>query len=162
MEGHAYQSPPEALPFVWVPNWNSGRAFLKYHEEVNAPDAFPKVSLLNKQNGSRSTALQPPRAFQRRQGEWLFVPLFHIFGSEELTHWAPAIMSLAPAPYVALPPSAGFSHGEFLEVNVQGAAMRLPAAVIPALPEGVAGLPQGLPQTGGIELPAWGKIAKAQ
>jgi NADH-quinone oxidoreductase subunit G len=162
MEGHAYQSPPEALPFVWAPNWNSGRAFVKYHEEVSAPDAFPKVLLLSKQNGAGGPAPQPPRAFERRDGEWLFVPMFHVFGSEELTHSAPAIMSLAPAPYVAFPPSAGFAQGDLLQVSVDGASMRLPAVVIPSLPEGVAGLPQGLPQTGGIELPAWGTVVRAQ
>jgi NADH-quinone oxidoreductase subunit G len=159
MEGHAYQSPPEALPFVWAPNWNSGRSFVKYHEEVSRPNAFPEVLLL-KTNGGASPVWRPPPAFQRREGEWLVVPLFHIFGSEELTHWAPAIMSLAPAPYVALPQSAGFADGETLEVIVDGAAMQLPAAILPTLPEGVAGLPAGLPQTEGLVLPSWAAIAR--
>jgi NADH-quinone oxidoreductase subunit G len=162
MEGHAYQSPPEALPFVWAPNWNSGRAFVKYHEEVSSPDAFPKVLLLARRNGAASPALQHPPAFRRREGEWLFIPLFHIFGSEELTHWAPAIMSLAPTPYLALAASAGFTHGETLQLSINGASMQLPVAVMAAFPDGVAGLPYGLPQTEGLDLPSWGSIARTQ
>ena len=39
-------------------------------------------------------------------GEVLVVPIYHVFGSEELSVRAPGIAALCPAPYLAVNPDA--------------------------------------------------------
>ena len=39
------------------------------------------------------------------------MPLYHIFGSEELSAAAPAVAELAPAPYLALNPADAAAFG---------------------------------------------------
>src|SRR5207245_2391192 len=50
------------------------------------------------------------------------VPLYHIFGSEELSSWAPAVRELVPKPYVALNPedaqALGLAEGQIVRVAV--------------------------------------------
>ena len=43
-----------------------------------------------------------PEGFIPDNSKWLFVPSYHIFGSEELSSMAPAIAELSPKPYLAL------------------------------------------------------------
>jgi NADH-quinone oxidoreductase subunit G len=47
---------------------------------------------------------QIPAAFERREGEWLATPLYHIFGSEPLSMFTPGVAELAPKPYLGLNP----------------------------------------------------------
>ena len=43
-----------------------------------------------------------PKVFAPSRDDWLLVPLYHVFGSEELSFSSPGIAELAPKPYVAL------------------------------------------------------------
>jgi hypothetical protein len=99
---------------------------------------------------------QPPSAFESRQGEWLVVPLYHIFGSEELSRSAPAIAELSPEPYVALNPEDASSLGN--EVELFG--HRLPVKLATDLLKGLAGVPAGVPPFAGLDLPAWSRISR--
>jgi NADH-quinone oxidoreductase subunit G len=100
-----------------------------------------------------------PSAFEPREGEWLLVPIYHIFGSDELSLSAPGIAELAPKPYVALN-TADVTEGTEVQVSCAGGTFRLPVRIRPDLPPGVAGLSAGIPPLAGIWLPAWGKIAR--
>jgi NADH-quinone oxidoreductase subunit G len=109
-------------------------------------------------NGQSYFSAIPP-AFEPRAGEWLLVPMYHIFGSDELSLSAPGIAELAVKPYVAM--NAGdLTEGAEVEVSCAGGTFRLPVRIRPDLPPGVAGLSAGLPPLVGITLPAWGKIAR--
>ncbi|MGH9355316.1 MAG: molybdopterin dinucleotide binding domain-containing protein, partial [Terriglobia bacterium] len=105
-----------------------------------------------------------PQASAAGGKERLFAPLYHIFGSEELSRRSPAVAELAPKPYVALnaEDAAALGVGEGQEIAVQwnGSAHHLPVRLRPDLPAGVAGLPVGLPVTEGAALPAPGTISK--
>ena len=106
---------------------------------------------------------QSHAAFLRREAEWLIVPIEHIFGSDELSLQAPAVASLAPAPYLAVNAADAASlhmeepAGE-VEIELGGAKHRLPLKVLPELPAGIAGIPAGLPPALGSVLPAWCRI----
>ena len=103
-----------------------------------------------------------PPAFEPREGEWLAVPLRHVFGSEELSRLAPGIAALSPAPYVAVNPGddepARFVEGQIVQFSLQDRELRLPLKYDRSLPPGVAGLPAGLRGLEGITLPAWGAM----
>ena len=100
-----------------------------------------------------------PSAFEPREGEWLLVSMYYIFGSDELSCSAPGIAELATTPHVAV--NAGdFMDGEEVEVRCADGMFRLPVRIRTDLPSGVAGLPAGVPPLAGCGLPAWATIVR--
>jgi NADH-quinone oxidoreductase subunit G len=90
-----------------------------------------------------------PGLFVPREGEYLALPLYHIFGSEELSSLSPPIQERTPEPYLALNPSLaeglGVGEGEQVQVDVLGRSLHLPARFMASLPANTVGLPAGLP-----------------
>jgi NADH-quinone oxidoreductase subunit G len=104
-----------------------------------------------------------PAAFRPEPDEWLLIPIFHIFGSEELSRHAQGISQLVPRPYVALHPVEasllGVKADEQIKVVVEGVQLELAVVLRPDMPRGVAGLFAGISSIEGIALPAFGKVA---
>jgi NADH-quinone oxidoreductase subunit G len=97
-----------------------------------------------------------------RSEEILVVPIYHIFGSEELSIHSPSIAGLCPAPYVALNPLDGQTYrvhdGQVVGISLPGHELRLPVRFDESLIPGVAGMPAGLPGLSGITLPVCGRL----
>jgi NADH-quinone oxidoreductase subunit G len=158
MEGAWKQPPPPVLPFFWNPGWNSIQSVNKFQSEIGD-------SLRGGDNGVRliepqQRAPQPfpdgrPR-FEPRPGEWLVIPMPHVFGSEELSRLAPGIAQLSPEPYIALNRSAASEFGDRAEFMGQA----FPVKVMPELPDGVAGVPSGIGPFAGLDLPLRAPIGK--
>jgi NADH-quinone oxidoreductase subunit G len=153
MEGYEGQPPPALIPRFWAPHWNSVQALNKFQEEIAGPlrGGDPGVRLIEPGGGSAGEYFaRVPPAFELRAGQWLTVPVHHIFGSEELSVLTPGVFELAPEPYLALNPQdaagLGVQAGEEVEFHIQGRLYRLPLKLLPMLPLGVAGLPVGLPE----------------
>jgi NADH-quinone oxidoreductase subunit G len=190
MEGYPGPPPPSLIPRFWAPGWNSVQALNKFQDEVGGPLAGDDSGerLIEPMQGKRDAYFQNiPAGFKRRTGEWLLLPLHHIFGSEELSMLAPAIAELSPQPYLALnpadasdlglaagdeaqlclrrsmdTPAAGLTHAEPMAA---AEIYRLPVRFKPELLQGTAGFPVGLPGLSvlaGIALPAWGELKKAE
>jgi NADH-quinone oxidoreductase subunit G len=162
MEGTAAEPPAALIPFFWSPGWNSIQATNTYQKEVGGPlrggDAGVRLFEPVPANG-QSYFSAIPGAFEPRAGEWLLVPMYHIFGSDELSLSASGIAELAAKPHVAV--NAGdFPEGAEVEVSCADHTGRLPVRLRPDLPRGVAGLSAGLPPLVGMTLPAWGKIVR--
>jgi NADH-quinone oxidoreductase subunit G len=162
MEGTPDKPPAALIPFFWSPGWNSIQATNTYQKEIGGPlrggDAGVRIFEPTPANGhSYFSAI--PRAFEPREGEWLLVPMYHIFGSDELSLSAPGIAELVAKPYVALN-TGDLTENAEVEVSCPGGTFRLPVRIRTDLPRGVAGLSAGLPPLAGITLPTWGKIAR--
>lgn len=169
MEGYQGQPPSPLIPFFWAPAWNSVQATNKYQSEVGGPlrGGDPGVRLIEPKEKAKVVFFKEfPQAVQLKKKEWLVIPLYHIFGSEELSTMAAGVSQLVPSPYLAL----GESETEKLQIDAASEVIltlnqkeyRLPVRICKGLPRGVAGLPSGLPGTVGIVLPAWGKIRLAE
>ena len=166
MEGYPAQPPASLTPFFWSGGWNSIRATLKYQEEVNGPlrggDAGVRLlELLPDKDGEYFTDI--PEEFQPRTTEWLIIPIHHIFGSEELSRAAPAVMELVPQPYLALSPEdarrLGVDAGREITIDFAAEKCRLPVKIRPELPNGIGGVCAGMPPLEGISIPAWCKLS---
>jgi NADH-quinone oxidoreductase subunit G len=162
MEGYEGQPPPALIPRYWAPHWNSVQSLNKFQEEIAGPlrGGDPGVRLIEPSGGpARGYLGRVPTAFKPRDGQWLAVPLHHIFGSEELSVLTPGVFELAPEPYLALNPDdaaeLGVRPGDEVEFQIERRLYRLPLRLQPALPPGIAGLPIGLPE--GPELAAYGQ-----
>jgi NADH-quinone oxidoreductase subunit G len=162
MEGTPEKPPAGLIPFFWSPGWNSIQAVNTYQKEIGGPlregDAGLRLFEPAPVNGQAYFS-SIPSAFEPRQGEWLLVPIHHIFGSDELSLSAPGIAELAAKPYVAVN-STDLPDGLEVEVSSTSGTFRLPVRLRSDLPPGVAGLPAGLPGLAGFTWPVWGKIAR--
>jgi NADH-quinone oxidoreductase subunit G len=162
MEGTPDKPPAALIPFFWSPGWNSIQATNTYQKEVGGPlrggDAGVRIFEPTSSDGHTYFSAIPP-AFKPREGEWLLVSMYHIFGSDELSLSARGIAELVAKPYVALN-TVDFTENAEVEVSCPSGTFRLPVRIRPDLPRGVAGLSAGLPPLAGITLPAWGKIAR--
>jgi NADH-quinone oxidoreductase subunit G len=146
MEG--YSGPNEAsalVPFAWAPGWNSPQAWNKFQDEVGghlrAGDSG--VRLLEAGNAlGYATPASAPRS------ERTLVPLYHIFGSEELSARADVTESRIPAPYVALnaadAAALGLRAGQTISLRVGNDVLTLPLSIV-ELANNTVGLPVGLP-----------------
>jgi len=159
MEGYVGAENPASLTsFAWAPGWNSPQAWNKFQDEVggqsrkgdagtrliNTPaiSAFPYFTAI-------------PAAFTASDNKWRVAPLYHIFGSEELSAQAPAVAEKIPAPYVAVATSdaarLGLVDGATVIVRFAAKNLRLPVTVNASLTAGSVGLPvlPDMPALGG-------------
>jgi len=166
MESGPGLAPSSLTPFFWAPGWNSVQAVNKFQSEIGGAlrGGDPGVRLIEPSPESAwqyFTAIPP--AFKSRSGEWLLIPIFHIFGSEELSRHAQGISQLLPRPYLALNPMdaslVGAKAGEPIKIVVEDSQIELEIMLRADLPRGLAGLPAGVPPFDGIQLPVFCKLA---
>lgn len=188
MEGAEVDIPNKLLPRYWAPGWNSPQAKIL----LSLPTEDSGIILIRFQNfqgachendsmNSRRISPQPlyftevPPPFQFEEKRWLMVPLYHLFGSDELSLLAPGIQELAPKPYVAIgtqdatrlglkaSSEAGAEAGTGIEISISTKKWSPVLKIIPSLPRGVVGIPVGLRGVSdfGIDLPNWCEISKA-
>ncbi len=166
MEGFAGEPPPVLITRFWAPEWNSVQSVSKYQDKVGGPlrGGDPGISLLNAEDLIKPSYFPdvPPLKRTPDHGEVLAVPVYYVFGSEELSVHAPGIAGLIPAPHIALNPVDAqvcrFGEGQIVGISLSGFDLRLPVRIDNSLAPGVVGIPAGLPGLAGIILPAWGLL----
>jgi NADH-quinone oxidoreductase subunit G len=165
MEGTKSRPPSSMIPFFWSPGWNSIQSVNKYQEEVGGhlSGGDPGIHLIKQEADDDALLFTDiPRAFQPSVGQWLIVPLYHIFGSEEQSSFAGGVQERAPQPYVGLneddAKKLARNVGDLLQLKVSESSYLLPMKVVDGMPPGVAGLAVGLRGMPFYNLPEWGSI----
>ena len=165
MEGASGEPPGSLTPRFWAPQWNSCQALNKFQIEVGGAlhGGDPGRRLIEPAESASALVPTPvPPAFARRAGEWLVLPAWHIFGSDELSAHSPGVTERSPTPYLALNANdatgLGVRAGQRVTVTLNGRTHSLPVIVRPALPDGVALIPAGLAVLPGLALPAWAAV----
>ena len=150
MEGS--DTPPSALrSFAWSPGWNSNQAIGKFQEKIGGPlrGGDPGLRLIEPDAAARFVWFAAEPMPPVPADTWQPVPLYHIFGSEELSQSAPAVAQRAPLPYLALNPAdaaaLGLQEGELADVELADTRLVLPVRMLSGLPRNLVGLPKGLP-----------------
>ncbi|MEO8858585.1 MAG: NADH-quinone oxidoreductase subunit NuoG [Burkholderiaceae bacterium] len=165
MEGHQGEAPPALNPRFWAPGWNSVQSLNKFQDEVGGAlhGGNPGVRLIEPGTPPHPAARwrgAAPAPFERVEGEWLFVPLQQVFGSEELSSHAPGIAALSSPAFLSLGPDdasdLGLVAGDAVGLQLGGVERQLALRLQPELPRGVAGL-FGIH---GVVLPATGRLSK--
>ena len=169
MEGDHSQPPSALIPRFWAPGWNSVQSLNKFQEEVGGQlrGGDPGIRLIEPHPQIKAAWFEDiPARRQPEDSQWLFVPLHHIFGSEELSVLSPGIAKLCPKPYVALHPedasALGMAEGDTARVVLGDSILELCVKILPSLPRKVAGLPVGLPGAPVLDLPASGMVLKGE
>jgi len=167
MEGAPIDPPAALVPRFWAPGWNSIQALNKYQEEINGPlrGGPAGVRLIEPTRGDALYVGDVPPPFEppRRPGDdFYLVAAGQVFGSDELSQRADPIAGRMHAPFVALGAedagAAKWEPGVEVDVELGARVLRLPVAIWPGLPRGVAALPVGLGALRGLGLPAWGRL----
>ncbi len=166
MEGYQGEPPSALVSRFWAPGWNSVQSVNKFQSEIGGPlhGGDPGLRLIEPARVEKIAYFaEAPAAFKARSHQWLIIPIYHTFGSEELSALAPGIAELAPEPYVGLNPEEAdrlqAHEREELEVLFEGTALRLPLKLVRTLPTGLAVLPVGLRGLAAVPLPAWCGLA---
>jgi NADH-quinone oxidoreductase subunit G len=166
MESGLQPAPPPLIPFFWSPGWNSIQSVNKFQREIGGPlrGGDPGVRLVEPTEQTVWKYFSDiPLAFASEADEWLLIPSFHIFGSEELSRRAPAISELIPRAFVGLNVTdgarMGVKSGELINVTVSGSSYELELSLRTDIPRGIAVLPSGIPPLEGLSLPARGKLS---
>ena len=165
MEG--YSGPNEAsrlIPFAWAPGWNSPQSWNKFQDEVGGhlKAGDPGVRLFDApEQGAYATAV--PAAFAARGDALAIAPLYHLYGSDELTARAEVTASQLPAASAALNPADAARlnrhDGGVLSLDVAGQRLELPVVVRDDQPAGTVGLVIGLPGQAAVPLAGWAQLA---
>jgi NADH-quinone oxidoreductase subunit G len=169
MEG-ADEIPPSSLvPFYWVPGWNSNQAMNFYLDEPNGSmkGGDPGIRLIGQEERKEISFFEPSVSVDNlKEGEWLIVPVYEIFGSEELSSLAPAIAERIPKPFLLMnsKDSQGMMKSDKRIVNLKMGqnAIEVLIRIDESLPTGIAGLSVNLPGMDYFGLPAIGILSEAK
>jgi len=159
MEGFHGHAPAPFNPWFWSPGWNSIQSLNKYQIETGGElhREFPDLCLFGKKNGrvKKQEYYKPSGTDKAVTGEWTFLPLYHIYGSEELSIKEGGLRELMVTPYVALNPEDAKKNkwDESTKINLQvdGQALIVPVKIQKGIPAGRAGIPvgtEGIPSSG--------------
>lgn len=169
MEGFRGQPPSSITPFYWSPGWNSVQSINKYQIEIAGPlhDGDPGIRLIEPNENSitqLSFFKDVPKKFIFKADEYFLVPLYHIYGSEELSSKSPAIKERIPEIYIAINQKEserlGVKEKENPEIIIDDKKLGLQVKILNELPDGIAGYPVYLPGILFIDLSSFHKIKK--
>jgi NADH-quinone oxidoreductase subunit G len=164
MEGTDQLPPSSLVTYYWKPGWNSYQAMNFYLDEPNGSmkGGDPGIRLLEDQPSIQPYLLSAEEPMKGKANEWLILPVYCIFGSEELSAKGQAVGERTPKPFVILnskdmPGLPSNDNGEF-RLSIGEKTIQVLARIDDSIPEGVIGLSVNLPGMDYLELPAYGKI----
>ncbi len=163
-EGYRGEVASALVARQWAPGWNSPAALSKVTARRQAGEHVEAAGkrLLEPADHNKLCYYDPVPAFERRDDEWLAVPIYRIFGSEELSAHSPGLADLSAPPYVGMSPDDAermqVEQGQEVGVAVGQDVYTLPVRVREQLPAGVLGITPGLPGLEDLQLPAWVKL----
>lgn len=149
MEGYGGPNEPSPLiPFAWAPGWNSPQSWNKFQDEVGGHlKAGDSGVRLIEGRGELAYFATVPAAFVA-SSSLKALPLYHLFGSEEMSARAKPVQQRIEAPYVALSVAdagrLGLADGKKASVKIGDELLELDVRVSNTLPVGTLGLPVGL------------------
>jgi len=152
MEGYVGTDTPASLmSFAWAPGWNSPQAWNRFQDEVGGAslkgDAGTRL-IEARADAHLNYFNEIPAAFVASTTKLRVAPLYHIFGSEELSAQASVVDEKIPAPYVAISTRdaarLGVQDNATVIVRIANQNVRLPVKISATLAVGSVGLPVGL------------------
>jgi NADH-quinone oxidoreductase subunit G len=167
MEGRQELPPSSLVPFYWTPGWNSVQAMYNYLDEPNGSmkGGDPGVRLIEPGEGHNNTYFKTDtQNYENKKDELLIVPVYKIFGSEELSSASYAISQRIPEPCLFLNQKdseiSGVKDGDMINLEIAKREFKIKVKTENSLRNGLAGLIVNLPGMQFIDLPCHGKLSK--
>lgn len=167
MEGFHGIQPPADTGFYWAPRWNSVQAINKYQIEVGGKlhGGDPGRRLLNASGKLDANPRRDiPDAFEPNSDKLLALPVYYIYGSEELSSRSPAVAKRIPETRLILNPEDAKQHniaeGDQIEIYFEENKIDLKIKFDKTLAKGIIGVPKGFTETAGCVFPFWTELKK--
>jgi NADH-quinone oxidoreductase subunit G len=167
MEGQQENPPSSLVPFYWSPGWNSVQAMYDYMGEPDASlkGGDPGIRLIEPMETNNNAYFeQQPGSYKVSQNEFLIIPVWRIFGSEELSSSGSSMRQKIEQPFVMLNNNDAGSfllkEGDFVQLEIGGVSLRLKVKFDDSLQNGLAGLSVNFPGMPFTDIPGKGKLHK--
>jgi NADH-quinone oxidoreductase subunit G len=167
MEGQNENPPSSMVPFYWTPGWNSVQAMYNYLDEPDGrmKGGDPGLRLFEQSTGSKRDSLEyNNQKSEVRKNELKIVPVYQIFGSEELSAVSPSIIERIHEPFVFLnPKDSEFFHlsdEESVILEILNIKLNVKVKIENSIVPGQAGLSVNLPGMPYVDIPGTGKFHK--
>jgi NADH-quinone oxidoreductase subunit G len=164
MEGTDQAPPSSLVTYYWKPGWNSYQAMNFYLDEPNGSmkGGDPGIRLLDDQQVTVGQVSITEELMAKKEGEWLILPLYCIFGSEELSAKGQAVNQRIPHPFVLVNrkdvPALPVNDNGAFSLSIGEKSLQVLARTDDSIPEGIIGLSVNLPGMEYMKLPAYGKF----
>ena len=150
MEGLSVGQPSSLMSYSWSPGWNSNQSIQKFQDEAGGEikGGSAGVRLIAPGQGVEVHTNSVPEAFQSSSTKLLLVPVYRVFGSDELSAKAPAIAELAGEPQLILcPDDASNFHvvdGDGIAATVDESTVTLEVVLDSSMVKGCIGYTVGM------------------
>ncbi len=169
MEGTHDVPPSSLVPFYWSPGWNSVQAMYKYMDEPNGTSTGGDsgVRLIEPNESSKNTYFNPGnKKVELEKGQFTIVPVYQIYGSDELSASAKGLAQRINEPFVYLNPADAsdlqIGNDEQIELSVSNTKLTIKVKIEESIGQGIAGLSVNLPGMPFVELPVSGKFKNSK
>jgi NADH-quinone oxidoreductase subunit G len=167
MEGQQENPPSSLVPFYWTPGWNSVQAMYNYLDEPDGSikGGDPGIRLIEPVEGTKNVYLKKEsKVIQVKKDEWLIVPVYQIFGSDELSSVGPSILQRIQEPFVLLNQKDAdivtVNDGDYVNLEILKIKLIVKVKIDNNVVRGLAGLSVNLPGMPFIDIPDSGKFHK--
>ena len=167
MEGLSENPPSSLVPFYRTPGWNSVQAMYNYLDEPGASmkGGDPGIRLFEHTKGKKINYFgNGAQVRVQEKGEWLIVPVYQIFGSEELSSEGAAIRQRIKEPFVLMnqkdADSINIKDGEAVEAEIGKIRITAALKIENSLVDGIAGISVRLPGMPFLDIPCTVKFHK--
>jgi NADH-quinone oxidoreductase subunit G len=140
MEGLSVGLPSSLMSYNWSPGWNSNQSIQKFQDEAGGAIKGGSAGVRLIVPGEGVDTVFTPDAFQPSDTERLLVPVYRVFGSDELSYQAQAIAELAgDAQLILNSDDAGklqVVDGDGVIVSMQGRAAAEGSVILEVMVDG--------------------------
>jgi NADH-quinone oxidoreductase subunit G len=99
-----------------------------------------------------------------KKGEWIVIPVYQIFGSEELSSVSPAILQKIHERFVIMNQNdaeiISKNEGDYVQLEILKTKIKVKIKIDNSLQHGLTCLSVNLPGMPFVDLPGWGKFHK--
>ena len=168
MEGIQEKPPSSLVPFYWTPGWNSVQAL--YINYLDEPDGSlkggdPGIRLIEPVTKGDSNYFEwNDHNADTEKDECQIVPVYQIFGSDELSAFSPSVMQKIQEPFVLMNQEDAkkipVADGDDIQVEISNLKIKVKVKIGHTPVQGLAGLSVNLPGMPFIDIPGRGKFHK--
>ncbi len=148
MEGIQEKPPSSLVPFYWTAGWNSVQAL--YINYLDEPDASlkggdPGIRLIEPVTKGDSIYFEwKDQNADAKKDEFQIVPVYQIFGSDELSSFSPSVMQKIQEPFVLMNQKDAekipVADGDYIQVEISDIKIRVKVKTVDTPVQGLAGL----------------------
>ena len=149
MEGFHGQPPSALTTYFWAPGWNSVQALNKYQQTVGGDYQHHHVGLrLFEPVNNNFIFFKPVKTETLENNNFIIIPEYFIFGSEERARLSPALKTRIPEAFIGISEADinkyKINHDSIINIKIDDEIIKLPLVIKQELKPGTLSLPVGL------------------